>query len=161
MMLKYVQPRIPRLYPPTNTHQDFVKAVSATIQKPRDNNLATPAGTPTPSDVLSSQSLNQCLDQIDKTFITGISLRGAVKPDKFLTLFVSIPYLGIGTTVTSSGSRTLKQYRLREPLNNPVKFPEAQVLVHQIWFLVFDNSSFPPPFPLQERVSILMLAIFF
>ncbi|KAL0630725.1 hypothetical protein Q9L58_010424, partial [Maublancomyces gigas] len=121
--------------------QDFVKAVSATIQKPRDQNLAAPAGTPTPSDVLSSQSLNQGLDQIGKTFITGISLRGAVKPDKFLTLFVSIPYLGIGSTVRSSGSRTLKQYRLREPLNDLVTFLEDQVLVHQIWFLVFDNKT--------------------
>lgn len=141
VMLEYVQPRIPRLYPLTNAHQKFIDAVSTTIQ-PRDITLASPA----PSEVLSSESL----DQINHAFITGISLCGAVIPAKFLTLFVSIPYLGIGNTITSSGSRTLKQHRLRERFQAPVEPLEDQVLVHQIWFLVFDNSSFsPPPLPFQ------------
>lgn len=88
---------------------------------------------PDPSDVLESASLDR-----RGGFITGISLRAAAKPTEFLTLFVSIPYLGIGTgTSTTSGSRTLSQYRLRDTASQSF---EDQVMVHQTWFLVFDNG---------------------
>ncbi|KAL0631447.1 hypothetical protein Q9L58_009692 [Maublancomyces gigas] len=139
-----------------------------------------------PSDVLDVRF--SCLDHSkDNTnlaslgdFITGVSLRAATKP-KFLALFISIPYLGVGADISASGSRTLKQYRLRTPFKpappptspggpapptspggpappptspgGPAPPPTSpgvpasptssrvQILVHQTWFLCFDNEK--------------------
>lgn len=123
---------------------------------------ALPSHDPDPSTVLDAISLdhrkNYSTDPTNaETFITGISLRAAVKPDKFLTLFVSIPYLGIGAKISRSGSRTLPQYRLRRPPTIPRLDTTDTILVHQTWFLVFDNGLTPPPppplhFP-QKRVG--------
>lgn len=73
-------------------------------------------------------------------FMTGISLRGEKEPNKFLTLFVSIPYLGIGTETTISESQSLRQYRLRRPAKESIAYLPDQIIVHKAWFLVFDDG---------------------
>lgn len=96
-----------------------------------------------PSTVFDAESLENPFH-----FVTGISLRAATGPTGFLTLFVSIPYLGVGSNPTLDGSRTLSQYRLNdnsvtglpEVDEKSQALPEGQVLVHQIWFLVFNNG---------------------
>lgn len=99
-----------------------------------------------PASVFDAQSLDN-----HNHFITGVSLRAATRPIEFLTLFVSIPYLGVGGKTTRNGSRTLSEYRLRDrPETGPsgnlvyIETHKAQVLVHQIWFLVFNNSISHP-----------------
>lgn len=67
-------------------------------------------------------------------------MRAGVRPKKFLTLFTSIPYLGFGKRTSPSGSRTLRQYLLRESVVDTRIRSEPEILVHQTWFLVFDNG---------------------
>lgn len=115
---------------------------------------ASPSDGTSPSDVLDVRF--SCLDHSKDTtnlaclgdFITGVSLRASTKP-KFLALFISIPYLGVGADISASGSRTLKQYRLRTPFKPatssggpapPSTSSGVQILVHQTWFLCFDNG---------------------
>lgn len=88
-------------------------------------------------------------------FISGISLRAAFKDHQFLTLFISIPYLGLGTKTSLEGSRTLREYRLHQ-LEEQVNSPGKKVLVHQTWFLIFDNglSSLLLCFALQPSADI-------
>lgn len=93
----------------------------------------------TPSMVLDSGNLDNY-----EGFITGISLCAAFDPKKFLTLFVSIPYLGLGTGTAWGESRTLYQYRFQQS-GIRGNIPKEQVLVHQKWFLIFDNGlSYSP-----------------
>lgn len=93
-------------------------------------------------------------------FITGISLRAAYGHHQFLTLFISIPHLGLrrdtgaggqskpwdsGTTAEEvgnrmEGSRTLREYRLQQIAEEAMSSRET-ILVHQTWFFVFDNGS--------------------
>lgn len=99
-----------------------------------------------PSAVLAAASLDH--HQLHRhpdyhtpeSFITGIALRGGIEPDKFLTLFVSIPYLGIGDESTTSGSRTLQHYRLGGAPEGQSQSVENMILVHQTWFLTFDSG---------------------
>lgn len=123
----------------------------------------------TPSDVLDASCLDHSKDNTNLEslgdFVTGVSLRATTKSMEFLTLFVSIPYLGVGAETSVSESRTLKKYRLRTPFKPGVltvggvipggPAPAAQtrgftssggpgggvhILVHQTWFLCFDNG---------------------
>lgn len=88
----------------------------------------------TPSMVLDSGNLDNY-----EGFIAGISLCAAFDPKKFLTLFVSIPYLGLGTGTALGESRSLYQYRFQQS-GIRGNIPKEQVLVHQKWFLIFDNG---------------------
>lgn len=105
------------------------------------------ARRPDPSAVLAASSLDYHELQLhpdhptSENFITGISLRGGTEPNKFLTLFISIPYLGIGDKVTGSRGRTLDQYRMREAPTEHSQIVENAILVHQTWLLAFDSGE--------------------
>lgn len=97
-------------------------------------------------------------------FVTGISLRATYEANSSLSLFVSIPYLGLGKDTTRAaekqvmnwsvstpigdisnrmeGSRTLREYRLQH-IAGEINCSVNTALVHQRWFLVFDNGLFP------------------
>lgn len=97
-------------------------------------------------------------------FVTGISLRATYEANSSLSLFISIPYLGLGKDTTRAaekqivnwndstpigdisnrmeGSRTLREYRLQH-IAGEIDCSVNTALVHQRWFLVFDNGLFP------------------
>lgn len=104
-------------------------------------------------------------------FITGVSLRASYNP-RYFTIFVSIPYLGVGYAPLNYESRTLLQYRLRQPTNlqanntPPTATPARDILVHQTWLLSFHDerigifrskddqySNRAPLFPYQKRMA--------
>lgn len=105
----------------------------------------SPSSPPDPASVLDSGGLRK---YGDGKFITGISFVASPAP-KFLMLFVSIPYLGLGSPTSGSGSRTLRQYRHQSPMEGKVVVvgsPVPEIVVHQTWFLVF-NDGLPSPAP--------------
>lgn len=148
-------------YPTNFSRQEFINAAVSASPESRAPSTTSSHRGHGPSTVFDAESLEK-----HDHFITGISLRAATRPKEFLTLFVSIPYLGVGNDPTLNGSRNLGQYRLNNHPGagssgvdeKPSAPLEYQVLVHQIWFLVFNNGIFHP-FCLISSIVMLISAL--
>lgn len=101
---------------------------------------ALPPSTRVPTDILN----NRIVDT-HGPFITGIALRAAFKPEGFLTLFFSIPYLGSRTEPSTAESLSLDQYKFLGTDMQGVSSDSGEILVHQAWFCILDNCLFPHP----------------